>query len=55
MGGPGHEGLTCVGWKAYEDGHLLYKDIASNEHVYKYKYGKASARPPPRRQPAEYG
>jgi len=25
----------------YEDGHLLYKDIAGNEHVYKYKLGKA--------------
>lgn len=25
----------------YEDGHLLYKDIAGNEHVYRYEYGKA--------------
>ena len=41
MGGPCHEALTHVVWEAYDDGHLLYKDIASNEHVYTYKYGKA--------------
>ena len=25
----------------YEDGHLLYKDVMGNPHVYKYEMGKA--------------
>ena len=37
----GLEQAGCMRMEAYQDGHLLYKDIAGNPRVYEYQYGRA--------------